>query len=639
MILIYPALVSETIPQEMMPAVCKLLERYLIVYHWDSQIARARKMSRKEFEKGMEYLFEDKDIIDMFGSDYMTLSESEFNKKYKEILTEASKEKPGDIYDKARKNSPLGKEREKSGPPESITVPYQIPDPNNPRQTITVYSRSGVPDKTDDASQYFRDPYNLSGAKPAPGHFPPKAEESLRELLRQREEILRGRAEHKQQMLANINRQIDTLLRRRKDAATVDVSSVNLSVDMTLEPTYINITLADGSMLVAVKVVPFYLDTNVTLAELLLNDRKLVGIKAKITKYTRILHKRFLKLYYRTLGRIPLMPGQPGTITGDPYKDIILSSTNFGKRIFAVLDKNDIQNEFFQSAGGIKKLFGLGWNNLVFIDDINKRGIFCMKKFNGLCSTIPFPTMFSSLGGRENLYNSLEQARTSTSAFFRARKSPSGLFNESQNLIDNKLQEFRKLTPDSEILNEDMESFMSSIKKLKMNLIIPQLKSIAKSGDHSALIKLAEKNKIKVSSIDSLYKIGSKYNKDFVKSYSYAYKVINNSIEDQNEIIKKSLATFIAGVSSAAAIKNGTNILDETKSTIKETLSKILDILQTLSSNPEALKSITKIVIGIVIVKGLVEIGPATILIGLAVASIVIMFLAWTGSLRDKDSF
>ena len=62
----------------------------------------------------------------------------------------------------------------------------------------------------------------------------------------------------------------------------------------------------------------------------------------------------------------------------------------------------------------------IGWNSFILADETNKRAIFCMEEFHGLCSSVPYQFMYSSLGSEHSkVYENLEDVRKSMSPIFR----------------------------------------------------------------------------------------------------------------------------------------------------------------------------------------------------------------------------
>jgi hypothetical protein len=145
-------------------------------------------------------------------------------------------------------------------------------------------------------------------------------------------------------------------------------------------------------------------------------------------------------LYWAARGMIHKLPfhledliSLDHVISGDPEKDIIFGSTKYESNVFCLLNSQDLEHDIhFKNAGGISKLFQLGWNSIIINDDVNKRTSFCMKQFGGLCSSVSHQFLFSSFG-KENdrVYEKLEDIQKVTTPFFRSKINPSKIFGES----------------------------------------------------------------------------------------------------------------------------------------------------------------------------------------------------------------
>ena len=99
----------------------------------------------------------------------------------------------------------------------------------------------------------------------------------------------------------------------------------------------------------------------------------------------------------------------------------MFASTKYKEDVFCLLSQQDIQkDEAFKDAGGVSKLFNLGWNSILVNDDVNKRTNFCMKEFGGLCSSVPHGYIHASFG-KENqkVYEKMEDIQKVTSPFFK----------------------------------------------------------------------------------------------------------------------------------------------------------------------------------------------------------------------------
>jgi len=677
MILIYPALVSENIPVDMLPAVTKMLERYILTYSMSDIMNQSRNKEAKfvkgDIKKGdaklsallrekvdIEILDEaltsgppggdanpfrgikgkeietvqwdtenfkkemgilQKDIAQHTVDNQEEVTKSKWQGKHTEIADVVLKQKTYEEASTKRENDL--KYVEKQIAKAKFEIQHQEGDKLREIQKTKneAIAKKASLLKDVQSMKLNRDKYELDLKKYNDEINKRKNEETLQtqkinqanfEIANRQDDLDRQVEKHIQdvkQKKITIEKDRESIVqnyvkfkgdmrKQRRENAKVDVSTIQMSNELTLEPTYQKIDTADGPMILGVKVVPFNVKSDVGLVELLLNDAAMNKMQGKVQGFLRSMKRKLWNAYYTFTKKIPILKhftGRPGTITQDPMKDIIYGQTSHKNRVFAIIDKNEIDNVFFEDAGGVKRLFKLGWNNLVFIDDINKRGIFCMKQFKGLCSTISFPTMFSSLGNRGDLYKSLEDSRAASSPFFRTKKSKSRLFGEGAKLASTKMLEYKFLNEDI-MLQEDISSFTSMLNKISIPSLIKQLKGTDNGKNVKEVKKVLEKNKIKKIPSDNLLKIGSKYHKDFNKTYSYAFKVINNSIttSDKN---KKNFSIIMACLGLMKSNKNNSDPIVETKNVLKQMIPKF----RLFDDEGKNMKHITRVLITAII--------------------------------------
>jgi len=226
-------------------------------------------------------------------------------------------------------------------------------------------------------------------------------------------------------------------VKNAKDIATTNIGVTNDQV-ISLEPTYTVVTTTTGTRIIGIKVIPVSVKSEYSLAELLTVDASMNLFNTIGLKISRKVIKSFWALC-RGL-RIPFLKDR--VITGDPEKDILWASTFHKSYVFCLLNYADItDNQFFKNAGGIHKLHNLGWNSFVAMDDVGKRAIFCMKQFHGLCSSVPYQFIYSSLGKEHGkVYEKLEDIKKASSPFFRTSVSIKKLVGESKDFITDYLK-------------------------------------------------------------------------------------------------------------------------------------------------------------------------------------------------------
>jgi len=184
---------------------------------------------------------------------------------------------------------------------------------------------------------------------------------------------------------------------------------------ISLEPTWVKIDTLQGTRLVGVKVIPFPVQSDAKLIDAILSDRG----KGRIPSIISAIGRKITRGIWAAI-RTAHIPFMPVTISGDPRKDIIWARTTHKNNIFLVMNLLDLGTEFFERTDKIKWLYHLGWSSFAVTDDINKRAYFCMKEFSGLCSTVQYNFMYTSIGKEHGkVYDDLEDIKKSSSPFFK----------------------------------------------------------------------------------------------------------------------------------------------------------------------------------------------------------------------------
>lgn len=199
------------------------------------------------------------------------------------------------------------------------------------------------------------------------------------------------------------------------------------SVDMprmdtvSLEPTWLQVQTSMGARLIGVKVVPFTVKSTSGMVGLLMNDQQLKKASYISTRMLRTASR----IFHRSMRGLKVPGFKETPISGDPKKDIVLAKSQYGRNVFVCFSKLDLEeDEIFQSPAAVSKLHKLGWASIIVTDDVNKQATFCMKQFGGVCSTIPYSFIFSSLGKEHSqVYKDLEDASRSAGPFFRKKST------------------------------------------------------------------------------------------------------------------------------------------------------------------------------------------------------------------------
>jgi|LSQX01.2.fsa_nt_gb hypothetical protein len=272
---------------------------------------------------------------------------------------------------------------------------------------------------------------NLLEARPPSGYIPPvKSKEEQEQFLRM----------HGSEGEGGVSATIKGAFEIIKGIRQMGTVNVDMPKDqfISVEPTYLLVTTSTGTETIGIKVIPFPVKSKnkYTLAELLAADKSLDFFDALFFR----IYRKVIRLFWvacRGL-RIPFLKRR--VLSGDPVKDVLWASTFHKRYVFCLLNYADISDsDLLRNAGGMKKLHDVGWNSLIFADDVNKRAIFCMKEFHGLCSSVPYQFIYSSLG-QSKVYDNLEDVKKSASPFFKLSVSAKRVYGESKNIINNYLK-------------------------------------------------------------------------------------------------------------------------------------------------------------------------------------------------------
>lgn len=225
---------------------------------------------------------------------------------------------------------------------------------------------------------------------------------------------------------------------------STDILQPNMS-SLTIEPTWVKVGSGITTQILGIKVIPFPIKSEIGLAKMMQDESKMKLVERILVGMSR----RTQKLVWSAIRGLKIPGIASRALTGDPQQDILWGSTKFKNNVFLMVNYSDITDErFFGDARNIQNLFTSGWNSFIAADDVNKRGIFCMKEFKGLCSTLPYQYMISSLGQQHvNVYKDLEDMKKASSPFFKLRRPIKKLFeieNSGNDYLLNKLDYYKK---------------------------------------------------------------------------------------------------------------------------------------------------------------------------------------------------
>ncbi len=389
--------------------------------------------------------------------------------------------------------------------------------------------------------------------------------------------------------------------RGKREASPGDASVSLGQFDMKsiqLEPSWMKADLTSKSgvqysTMIGVKAIPLTVKSDAKLHELIMWDAQIGKIMERVIRIGRYFEGILYRIWATTAGRI--FNPDPEAISGNPYKDIVLKrsiiSTRYVNNIYFVLNRADLRADFFEQAKRVRKLVRLGWQSFVIADDVNRSVSFCMIKFRGMCSTMPYGMLYQTLD-QAKVFDDLEDVRRSSASLFRTRRPFNKILGES--LAQQKLDEFSaeifeepkqyELLNEIEVLHEGLGQF---------------LKKIASSP--KAAFSRFSKNTLKLPSIapERLAKIGVRIDKDFYKAYKLAQKVLSNSISKlENETLINWMAILVVII--GFMLKSGKGLMYGTREALKYLITRMRRTLSaagktTLKVPPE---HITQVVLG-----------------------------------------
>lgn len=284
-----------------------------------------------------------------------------------------------------------------------------------------------------------------SGSK-KPAQSATKSRDDQAEKEREEREERRKRAEHvmkQKKAAADRAKKLDDIRRaKRKDQeekeeeenkikrARADVT-VRDSKSLSIEPTFITVEAEDvygnkRQEFLGIKVVPYRVISREKLSHLILYDAQMNSLMASVVSFGR---KIVRHLYNFSDKWLKWVTGSK-TPTGDPRKDILMGRSGYKGEGFILLSKNeDIDEMFLNNTKKINRLFKMGWGNMIIADDVNRVAYFCMKKFKGVCTAVPYTIIYQNFG-LAKVYADLEDAKRQSSSIFKVRKSLSKVLSE-----------------------------------------------------------------------------------------------------------------------------------------------------------------------------------------------------------------
>lgn len=589
MIAVFPALVSNNVSINTIPGVIKILERYLIILYEDEIVnAFGRRLDIDRYAK-MWRLKENTDII----REDKSIDSSEWFTSDESFDTEILLENDDIIVEQPIDKGPTkGKTSEERRRIEELEVELfkKHKEVEELQKKIEDMEKPKTSPKKRESDKKYREKRKKEQAE-----LVARKEQLEKEIERLRDELHGATIGKKEQDVLDLRKrgwdpkeiskatgmskkEVESVLKEKGDPKRpikVDFSKVDLQ-SISLEPTWVRVSLGGEEVgAVGIKVVPFPVKSDLTLAELMMSDYTSKGLDVLLKKVSRNIVKvtwRFIYKYIPLIGR--------KTVTGDPRKDIVYQKSVFRDGVFCIINANDLSEDFFSSAGGVSKLFSLGWKSVVALDDVKKQAYFCMKQFKGICNVIPYVYMFSTLK-QKDVFDSLEEVKRASTPFFRMKVPMSKLFesidiNNKESLVMKNtkvIQDFleRVYNSEKEVVTESpVSSFVDKINENTLKRLVLQVEKGVKRKDAKGVEKILKF--VPNFSLTEIEKYCKKKEPNFPKVYDYVKKVVRNSLpEELPDEVSDSFSCAIAVVSSL----NKSDPMGEAKKKLKDLIPKL----------------------------------------------------------------
>jgi len=530
MIVIWPLIVSKTVDQKILPGVCKALEKYVYINELDEVLESANRSIKAKNSKSKIFIA----LKTISGKMKLVAEQLEEGRTIEDFLLETY----GSVEDQSLESLLELTGRGKKGQTQqSTTSSTKRRDPLSGIEYTSTSSTSSQPKDRDS----YADAYQAAKAK---------------------SDIIKVTGE-----APTFGRMDQTLISQ--------------------EPTWNSVTDQQGNTTaIGVKCVPFIIDNEQSLIRLMTVDRYRRDLSAsthvQARKILRLIQNIGNRAWKATLGLLSFTGFVDkdlvkGTITKNWKNDIILQNTSFGKKMFILLNKMDLDDEFVKEAKGVKKLFTLGWTSFIIADDVNKVVTFCMKAYKGMCSMVNYGFLYADSRTQHQVYQDIDDIRRSATPMFRMKRRKKSMITD--NLAQYKLDQYSQQLLESDlILNESAFPEVVNFIKNKPKQVAGILKSIASStkrNDFKGAAKIARRlnpNNKKLDINKSVQKLMTT-NPDFKKNFNLTKRIFKNSLPGLDEESLKVGSTLLA--IGSIINKDDKNIKNNIKQVVLKTRNKI----------------------------------------------------------------
>ncbi|MFW6242535.1 MAG: hypothetical protein ACOC2W_00080 [bacterium] len=492
MVIIYPMLCANSISYSSIPGIAKAMERYILIHKLDDVLQQNKIKFKKS--RGRLELKESNNLLENLSENFHLLTEDDDD----------------EFEDAAEEGDSSGEEK----------IYYGL----KPKSTKTAGQQFDM-----DNDPEFMDVNDMDYEK-----LKKKEEELKKEKDKLDDEKLKADIDSKLEELKRRRTELDQKKKQVVDATT----KVSMQMDaLSLEPTwmYVDRYTKGGDKitdLIGVKVVPFMINSDEKLVNLLMYDKHIKGFNKFIVSLGRKTHRKINQHYKNMLKKIPFVGeflGKDKAIKGDPKTDIIMAKTSFKENVFVCLNKLDFEDDFFKSTQDINKLFKLGWGSIIAMDDSQKTAYFCVEEFKGICFPVQYGYIFSTLGkDHSKVFEDLNDVKKSSGGLFRRKTPKRKLF---ENVIYDKYMNDPLIKPFSEIekfiLKENFQAKKESIGILRD---IKDFFTTLKTGD-SNRVEATLKRKSKYKNISEAKNDMVRNVPGFKNGYNLAKSKLKNKLQ------------------------------------------------------------------------------------------------------------
>lgn len=530
MIVTYPLIVSKTVDPNILPGVCKSIEKYIYTHLIDGVVDAANQNIAKQSAKSSMFIA----LRNIGNKMQLRLENCGVDRTIEDYLVEDWSEDFNEDY--------IEEGSQKKGVPLNPVKPPSS-KPKEPKSTPSSQPMIKSPKK-----------------------------QSNKELYNQGYQKSKGEYDQKQQQIKNEEPKIGKM----------DSDSMNTT------PTWSTVTDQQGNTkAIGVKVVPFIIDNEESLVSLMTSDRyrsklsKNVHVQAR--KVLRYMHGIANATWKRTVGFLFSWTGfvdkdlVKGTVTKNWKNDIILQNTFFKNNMFVLLNKMDLKDDFTSNPGGVKKLFSLGWTSFIVADDVNKTVTFCLQEFRGMCSIVNYAFLYADGRSQSQVYQDISDVRRNSGPLGRMKRSRKTMITD--NLAQQKLDKYSQEVMMSEsIINESfLPDIAKKIKETPKSLVsdFKSIQSAFKRKDYKKVSQISKKINPGNKNIDANKAIDKAIvaNPEFKKNYILAHRVFKNSLPQLDESILKLGAGMLAAIGTLNK-KKGYNFKNDLKKVVMDTRSR-----------------------------------------------------------------